>query len=238
LSLNSFLKVSPLLALGLALSAQAGTITASGAGALPATAQDLTGLSPTEILGTITDQLGVNMFKISIVDPVAFSAITVATSFGIPDTVLFLFDSNGNGVYANDDLSGSNTLSCLPSADAGNPCVSSRPSGVGPASAGIYYLAITRSANFPLSGGSEIFSPLSSTDVVGPALSGSNPVDGWDNNAFTSSNFDLVNYDILLTGTTGSTVPEPTTRGVVGAVGLLLVFIRWRFASRQKAALQ
>jgi len=42
--------------------------------------------------------------------------------------------------------------------------------------------------------------------VVGPNL-GVGPLAGWDNGAFSQPNFDLVNYDIILTGTT----PEPAT---------------------------
>jgi hypothetical protein len=231
--LNSFVKVLPLLALGFVLPSQGTTIVASGAGALPGTAEDLTGDTPTEIIGSIPDTvdplLGVNMFKIDIVQPLDFSAITVTSSSGITDTELFLFDSSGNGVYANDDMGGGDpttfSLSCLPSADGSNPCPSSRPSGVGPVSPGIYYLAITRSSNMPTTGGSEIFTILNSTDVVGPSISGA--VDGWDGGAFTSDDTDLVNYDIVLTGT----VPEPATTTVIGAAGLLLIVLRRKLSA-------
>src|SRR5580693_4094718 len=75
---------------------------------------------------------------------------------------------SGQGVYENDDATGPNTLSCLPSAGAGNPCSSSR-NGLGPLSPGIYYLAITRSANLPMSISGYIFSfGTFSTDVLGP----------------------------------------------------------------------
>jgi hypothetical protein len=237
--LNSFVKVFPLLALGFVLPSQGITIVASGAGALPGTAQDLTGLDPTEITGSIPDTidpiLGVNMFKIDIVDPLDFSAITMKSSFGITDTELFLFDSNANGVYMNDDLGGGDpttyTLSCLPSADGSNPCSSSRPSGVGPTSPGIYYLAISRSSNMPTSAGNEIFNVLNSTDVVGPSISGA--VDGWDGGAFTSDDPDLVNFDIVLTGTTTSAVPEPAITTLIGAAGLVLVFLRRKLSVRR-----
>jgi hypothetical protein len=150
-----------------------------------------------------------------------FSAITVSTgAFGIPDTVLSLFNASGVGVYLNDDISASNTLSCLPSADASNPCPVG-PGGNGPLTPGIYYLAISRSANYPVDGfGNEIFSPVFSTDVVG--ASNTNPVAGWDGGAYTSPDFDLVNYDILLTGT----VPEPGTFLLTGLAGLALAAFR------------
>jgi hypothetical protein len=89
-------------------------------------------------------------------------------------------------------------------------------------SPGVYYLAISRSENYPVDMSSnEIFVPSSSTDVVGPSVN--NPIAGWDNGAFTSPNFDLVNYDILLTGTT----PEPGTFALLLA-GLGLVAVRRR----------
>jgi len=202
-------------------------ITASGAGALPGAAEDLTLLNPTEITGSIPDTtdplLGVNMFKIDIVDFASFSAITLSSPFGITDTELFLFDSSGRGVYANDDINGLNTPSCLPSQVA-NPCSSPLPSGVGPTMDGIYYLAITRSSNMPLSSSGEIFTIFTSTDVVGPdtTAGGNDPITGWDGGAFTSPDTDLVDYDIVLTGT----VPEPVTWPVIGVAGVLLALAR------------
>jgi PEP-CTERM motif len=118
------------------------------------------------------------------------------------------------GVYLNDDVSGSNTMSCLPSASLSNPCPASGIVLPG----GTYYLAISRSANYPLDiFGNEIFNPLSSTDLVGP--SSTNPFGSWDGGSFTSPDTDLVNYEIDLTGT----VPEPATwlltAGAVLALG-------------------
>ena len=207
--------------------AYAGVIVANNAGALPGTAENLTGLVQNEITGSIPDTtdplLGVNMFKIDIVDYASFSAITIGSPFGITDTELFLFDSTGRGVYANDDIDGGNTLSCLPS-QVDNPCSSSLPSGVGPTADGFYYLAITRSSNMPLSASGEIFTILNSTDVVGPdtTMGGNDPITDWDGGAFTSADTDLVNYDIVLTGT----APEPSTWPVVGAAGVLLALLR------------
>ncbi len=198
-------------------------ITASGAGSTLATAEDLTGLFPTEIIGTLSgaDQNDVNMFKIANLDPIDFSAITEAPgAFGIPDTVLSLFNSAGVGVFLNDDISGANTLSCLPSAGPSNPC----PTAGVVLPAGIYYLAISRSANYPVDGfGNEIFQPNSSTDLVGP--SSTNPVAGWDGGAFTSPDFDLVNYDIALSGT----VPEPSTGFLLAAGGVLALGLLRKF---------
>jgi hypothetical protein len=221
--------------------AYAGLVTASGAGALPGTAEDLTGLSPTEITGSIPDTtdplLGVNMFAIDIQDFASFSAITLGSPFGITDTNLFLFDSTGRGVYANDDISGANTLSCLPS-QVDNPCSSSQPPGVGPTADGVYYLAISRSSNMPLSATGEIFTILNSTDVVGPdtTMGGNDPITGWDGGAFTSTDTDLVNYDIVLTGTVPETVPEPSTWPVIGVGAVLLVLGQRKVSLRRLLA--
>ena len=207
-----------ILSLYVAAPCSAGPIVATGAGSTIGTAEDLTGLYPTEIVGTLsgTDPAAASVFKISNLQPWNFSALTVFTgAFGIPDTVLSLFDSSGVGIYLNDDISGSNTMSCLPSVSLSNPCPTSGITLPG----GIYYLAISRSFNYPVDGfGNEIFNPLSSTDLVGPSFT--NPLAGWDGNG-PSPDFDLVNYQIDLTGT----VPEPATwlltAGVVLALGRL-----------------
>ena len=216
-----------LLSLSCVVPAFAGVVTASSAGPLPGSAQDLVGLFPTEIIGSLslTDPNDVNMFKVLVYEPAQFFALANAVSFGAPDTVLSLFDSSGAGVYLNDDISGSDTLSCLPS-DILNPCPSIR-GGIGPGAFGIYYLAISRSANYPIdSSSNEIFSPVLFTDVVGPSVT--NPVAGWDGGSFTSPNFDLINYDITL----GGTIPEPGTMCLTGAAGgLLLMAVRRRRSS-------
>jgi hypothetical protein len=173
------------------------------------------------------------MFKIDIANAEEFSAIVIGSPFGVTDTVLALFDSTDLGVYLNDDISGADTLSCLPSAVA-NPCLTALPPGVGPTVAGVYYLAISRSANYPTSStSSEIFSPVFSTDVVGPDLTmgGGNPIIGWDGAAFTSPDTDLVEYDIVLTGTT----PEPATWIMTGAACVLLGILRSVKASQLRA---
>jgi PEP-CTERM motif len=211
-----------LLSLCIVTPCSAALIVASGAGSAPATAQDLTGLFPTEIVGTLsgTDQNDVNVFKIYNRQPLNFSSITVLPgAFGIPDTVLTLFDTNGVGVFLNDDISGSNTLSCLPSAGGGNLC----PTTGTMLAAGFYYLAISRSRNYPLDGSSvEIFDPVLSTDVAGPFST--SPFGSWDGYAFTSPDFDLVNYDIMLNGT----VPEPATWLLTAGAGLIFGLLRRR----------
>lgn len=218
---------------------QAGLIVASGAGALIGTEQDLTGTTPTEIVGTLqngpdpTGLLDVNLFKFNIDNFLNFSAISLPVLHGVSDTELFLFDSTGHGVYANDDLGGGDpttfSLACLPSA-LNNPCLSALPSGIGPTSNGVYYLAITRSSDMPLSDLGEIFTLINSTDVVGPDLTmgGADALSGWDAGGFTDPNIDSVNYDVVLTGTT----PEPATWSMMGLAALGLVLLRKRVGRR------
>jgi hypothetical protein len=230
MSRKLLLSAVAVLALICTSSARADTVVASGAGSLPVSAENLTSMNVTEITGSIVDQLGVEMFEIDITNAAGFSATTVnAGAFGIPDTELFLFDSSGMGVYGNDDIDGGNTLSCLPSAVVSNPCSSSRPTGVGPVTDGDYFLAITRSANSPLDGSvNDIFTILNSTDVVGPN-SGTGPVADWDGGVFTNPDFDLQNFDILLTGTTA--VPEPSTWALIAA-GFVGIFLRRKQLAR------
>jgi hypothetical protein len=214
-------------------------VTASGAGSTLATSQDLTADNVSEIQGALsgTDLNDASLFKIFITDAADFSAMTLdAGAFGIPDTVLSLFDSSGVGVYLNDDADPSNpadTFSCLPSADSSNPCANVR-GGVGPVSDGVYYLAISRGANYPVDDmGNEIFSlTFSSTDVLGP--SSTNPVAGWDQGAFTAPDFDLVDYDIVLTGA-GVETPEPAAWPVISGALLLGVLVRRRRSNSSAA---
>ena len=220
------------LSLGVAL---ADTVIANNAGPLPSSAEDL---SADRSLGVIVGSLSTgynnsafpnfeSVFKIDILNYREFSAKTVSVPFGAPDTDLFLFDATGRGVYANDDASAGNTLSCLPSGDAANPCSSGR-NGTGPTSDGVYYLAVANSADYPISSSGEIFKILNSTDVVGPDLTmgGASPIIGWDNGAFTQPDFDLVHYEIVLTGTT----PEPATWLLIGVPLAALFFVRKRIA--------
>ncbi|MFL6464617.1 MAG: hypothetical protein ACJ73N_09450 [Bryobacteraceae bacterium] len=203
----------------------ANTIIAKNAGPLPVNSQDL---SADETLSGISGILdypyGVSLFKIDIRNYLDFSAIVVPVgNHYIPDTELFLFDSAGLGVYGNDDLSGSNTLSCLPSAGPGNPCPA-LGSSFGPSSNGVYYLGIARSANLPFNSGGYIFTSASPTAVLGPDLSagGGSAISGWDNGVYTGPDFDLTSYTIAITGTT----PEPETWTLLVGSGLVLIFFR------------
>jgi len=166
----------------------------------------------------------VAIFKLNITDYADFSAQTIAIPFGISDTELFLFDSNGFGVYGNDDQGGSDplsaTLSCLPSADASNPCGYGN-NGFGPASNGTYYLAIAYSPDTPLdSMGNPIFQ-LGSTPILEPT--GAGQFASFDGSIFTQPDFDDNQFQIQVTGV--GTVPEPSSILLVSP-GLALAWRR------------
>ena len=179
------------------------------AGSLPATSESLIGLFPDTVYGNLGPNLNaVNVFAINIMQPLDFSAITLnGGAFYAPDTELFLFNSSGRAVYANDDISAIDTFSCLPSADASNPCPGT--SGLGPITPGTYYLAITRSNQLPFDSLMNYLFTMTadSTAVVGKDLTagGANAVAGWDGGAYSNPDFDNSYYAIALTGT----VPEP-----------------------------
>jgi hypothetical protein len=225
LKLRHILVTSVVLAVAVVAAApcSATSITAN-AGSTLATAQDLTSAGPTEIFGSLNgDPNDVAFFKIYLFQPTLFSAMTVDSgAFGIPDTVLALFDMNGNGIYLNDDISGGNTLSCISViAGAGNPCPTN---GSVPLAMGDYYLALSESANYPVDASdNELFAPIFSTDLA-TVVSGVGPVAGYDGNSFTSPDTDNVNYDIVLTGA----APEAGTWFMMASGMALLVAGNWR----------
>src|SRR5262245_62140467 len=85
------------------------------AGDLPGTAQIAVGSNP---LTQITGSLGLmdgDLYRIHISSPSTFSATTVGAGGTLIDSQLFLFDSAGMGIYANDDqIGGGGTRSTLP----------------------------------------------------------------------------------------------------------------------------
>jgi len=158
----------------------AGYTEVSDVGALPGSAADLTGTGDTQIFGTAGNS-DVDMFKIYITAPTAFSASAAGSDF---DTQLQLFDALGYGVYANDDDTVIFEPSLLPAGHA-----------LSPTSAGTYFLAVSYWSDDPLSTGGEIFAG-SFNDVMEPTgPGGSSPISGWDGGGTGSGN-----YTITLTG--------------------------------------
>jgi len=195
------------------------------AGDLLATAQATVGPAPlTSIVGhldvpdSVDDYLDVDLFQIFIFDPLAFSAWTIGLpGVTVDDPQLFLFDSSGLAVYMNDDdesgTSGSQSL--LPSGSL-----------FGPASVGLYYLAIGWFDNEPSSLTGLMFEQQG-TGTNGPDLGagGSDPLAGWNGNVTGRADLPTA-YEIRLAGTRAA-VPEPGTMALV-ALGLTATFLRRR----------
>jgi hypothetical protein len=184
------------------------------AGDLLPTAQVTLGVDPlTSISGTIFTSQDKDIYRIKIIDPATFSASVIAGGT-LTDSQLFLFDSGGLGVYANDDVTAVDPLSELPAGHASGPSV-----------AGIYYLAISGSDNDPTNAGAEIFTD-DPTGVQIPVIA--LPLDGWTP---TFSVFGGT-YTIALTGAGYAQVPDPSTAllatGSMGLLGSLGVRRRFR----------
>ena len=171
--------VSSLIALALAPSALAAD-EQGDAGAVPATAQDLTQAQLTTINGQVADGNDADLFRICLSGGQTFSATTAGLSD--VDTQLFLFDAAGFGIYAHDD--GTTKQSTLP---AGRPLTPQR--------SGEYILGISAYDRDPHSVDGEIFSDVA---FVTPAngRGAAAPVDSWDGIPRDSGT-----YTIALTGT-------------------------------------
>lgn len=151
-----------------------------------------------------------DLFQIFLTGQQRFSATTrnaqtdqipVDDLLGIPtklaaDPQLFLFDSVGRGVYANDDSFGSlqATLSS---------------SMFSPTESGIYYLAISSSGYNPVSNGTRIFPDALSGEVL-PSNSSFVLTD------FVGTSTTNGRYEIALSG--AKAVPEPTS--ILGILSL------------------
>ena len=174
-----------------------------------ATAQTTTNTMQTfdQIQGTLSPTAGdaVDMYKIFITGGGDFSAKTIG---GVAfDSELYLFDSTGKGVYANDDTNGFLTPSVLP---ANNPLT--------PTVAGYYYLAISQCCDQPLSADGPIFQDVDGNQITHELLSGPTGVGGASPLTSFSGGFDQGPgggaYTIFLTGASlasGGAVPEPST---------------------------
>src|SRR5262249_26899216 len=131
------------------------------AGQTLATAQLVTG-SPSDNLTTLSGDISSgsdhDLFLIRITNGATFSATTVGQPGTLDDTQLFLFNSAGIGVYANDDdanaLGANSFRSTLPAGGA--------PTTITP---GLYYLLIGASLSYPTSVGGLIFPNFTLTSV-------------------------------------------------------------------------
>jgi hypothetical protein len=184
--------------LGLAPSAFA-TLETGDAGSLPASAQNLGSGPVTQILGSFSGGGDVDVYRMCLSDGASFSASTVGGT--LRDTQLFLFNSQGRGVYSNDDAELGVHGSRLPAQHRFSP--------TGP---GVYFLAISSFNNDPQSADGEIFPDMFSAslypDLVVDAagVGGEAPVIDWAGLQRGSAG----SYRINLTGTTGCDTTPPT----------------------------
>ncbi len=209
--------------IGLSVTARAQVWAEVGdAGQTTATGQN-TGVVDGNSLSTITGTLGapgdVDLYRIQINTPSAFSATTdnVFTSTQGLDTQLYLFSLSGNGlaINANDD-NAFNLQSTLPAGGL--------PNLVSP---GVYYLAIATTGNEAVDAINQLlFSPDSPSTVIRTPNGVAGNLAGWDTSFADPS---IGAYEIDLTGAF-TAVPEPGT-WFAAALALLGVFF---FRSRRQ----
>lgn len=235
-----FALAAALVALGLAASgAHAQTWTKTGTpGNLPSNAQITVGTgSLSSIIGSFTTTSTAStasrpdLFQIYIDGSSPFTATTIGFDTTIYDTQLFLFDSTGAGVYANDDTTEYAKGATL------NP--------ISPVAPGLYYLGVAAYGAIPRAGTGAAFDIFPNTfdDTTGdvgltglktptPGVTG--PLTNW---FLSGADVETGTYSISLTGTTyASPVPEASTWLSFGVPTLLVLTVLVRRRVKPAAA--
>ena len=167
-------------------------------------------LSLESISGTISQTNPANLFKIFLTGGKTFSATTKINPGSLADPQLFLFDSSGKGIYANDDESINTQQATLPKGE------------FSPSDAGIYYLGISGFDYNPVgTNGSKIFPDFPDVDFKTVVKSSG---DGFQLEEFDGLILDGGSYNITLTGvqTAGTkAVPEASSGLGLLAFGVL-----------------
>ncbi len=165
------------------------------AGGLPGIAQRVRGSGNLFVITGRVERAGPgeagrrDMYRICVTGGRSFSATTLDTGTEL-DSQLFLFDSAGRGVYANDDTDNPSTLwSDLPPGTA-----EGSDTGSSPDAPGVYFLAISGFDSDPVdSNGNLIFPSEPFNQVHGPN-DPSAVIAGWDGGGGNGP------YSIVLTG--------------------------------------
>ena len=189
------------------------------AGNLPATAEvvpGIAGVTYNVISGTTfaTNAIyNAEMYEITLAVPEGFTASTTKFVAGANnfDDQLFLFNSSGVGVLANDDAAGGGDEASL-------------STGTTLLAPGNYYLLIAGSGNYPVDSTGHLIFPNYTDGTTDPsgtyAAESTLPITGYTGNSNEGGN-----YDIALT-ITPQIIPEPGSVAAVlaGLSGLAFVF--------------
>jgi len=203
------------ISLAVAREARADFIEIGDAGDTPATAQVTGSGALNFIRGSLSGYMDADMYAIYIPSIADFTATTDAQGTVAYDTQLFLFDSSGRPVCANDDIANGNGSYNPRSRLAGCNTWDSQGGG-------LYYLAVSGWDRDPVGpSGAEMFGDDANySAVVGPSRSGRGSVmRGWNGDA--SGNGGTGAYTIQLGG--AQVVPEPAALMLAMSAGLLLV---------------
>ena len=212
-----------MLAFGAATSAHADAVFNEGgkdAGQLVTTATPVSGAGTIDaIRGTLGGGIdSADLFAIYLTAGTAFTATTTLSNFTYNafDTVLYLFDAAGKGLFANDD-----------DGDFGGP--QSTIADFLPTVSGLYYLAIAGAGYTPVSGGAAIFPSLWGQGGNVPANASAGALTGW-----SSVTSEFGDYEIVLSGATAA-IPEPASLLLAGAALGAAGLIRRRKAAKAAA---
>ena len=198
------------------------------AGNLPATAEvvpGVAGVTYNVISGTTTATNGIynaEMYEITLATTEKFTASTTKFVAGANnfDDQLFLLNSSGVGVLANDDAASGGDEASL---STGGMLLAP----------GNYYLLIAGSGNYPVDSMSHLLFPNYTDGTTDPSGTygpeSTLPIAGYTGNSNEGGS-----YDIALTISIPSAVPEPGSVAaiLVGVSGLALVFRSRRTAVR------
>ena len=156
-----------------------------------------------------------DMFRINIVDPGMFLVETVGLDSGLPDPMLFLFNRDGFGIAASNNIDQGFFQAKIDANDSNTPLF---------LEAGIYYLAITAAASEALGRIGDITGPIFEMGLSEHQFGQWGPsgefaqasLEGWTDNWYPEN---YGSYEILLHGV--GSVPAPAAIALLGFAGLI-----------------